>query len=156
MLGREEIEALEAEHQQAPHLRALQKALAREITMQVHSEADYNAAVEASEILFGKGTTEALRNLSEKMFLAVFDGVPRCKMSRATLEAGVGMIDFLSQETGIFASKGEARRALKENSVSVNKEKVNEETPVNTSLLLNNAYILVQKGKKNYYVVQVR
>ena len=156
MLGREEIEALEAEHQQAPHLRALQKALAREITVQVHSEADYNAAVEASEILFGKGTTEALRNLSEKMFLAVFDGVPRCEMSRATLEAGVGMIDFLSQETGIFASKGEARRALKENSVSVNKEKVNEETPVNTSLLLNNAYILVQKGKKNYYVVQVR
>lgn len=156
MLGREEIEALEAEHQQAPHLRALQKALAREITVQVHSEADYNAAVEASEILFGKGTTEALRNLSEKMFLAVFDGVPRCEMGRATLEAGVGMIDFLSQETGIFASKGEARRALKENSVSVNKEKVNEETPVNTSLLLNNAYILVQKGKKNYYVVQVR
>ena len=156
MLGREEIEALEAEHQQAPHLRALQKALAREITVQVHSEADYNAAVEASEILFGKGTTEALRNLSEKMFLAVFDGVPRCEMNRATLEAGVGMIDFLSQETGIFASKGEARRALKENSVSVNKEKVNEETPVNTSLLLNNAYILVQKGKKNYYVVQVR
>ena len=156
MLGREEIEALEAEHQQAPHLRALQKALAREITVQVHSEADYNAAVEASEILFGKGTTEALRNLSEKMFLAVFDGVPRCEMSRAALAAGVGMIDFLSQETGIFASKGEARRALKENSVSINKEKVTEETPVNTALLLNDAYILVQKGKKNYYVVQVR
>ncbi len=156
LLSREEIEALEAEHRQAPHLRALQKALAREITVQVHSEADYNAAVEASEILFGKGTTEALKHLSEKMFLSVFDGVPRCDMNRTTLDAGVGMIEFLSKDTGIFASKGEARRALKENSVSVNKQKVNEETPVDPSLLLNGAYILVQKGKKNYYVVQVR
>jgi tyrosyl-tRNA synthetase len=155
LFTRQEIEALELEHEQAPHLRALQKALARDLTLRVHGDDEYKQAVEASEILFGKGTTETLRHLDEKTLLSVFEGVPQSEISRAELEAGIGMVDFLSEKIGIFPSKGEARRMLKDGGVQVNKEKAQEETIVTPSFLLNNHYILAQKGKKNYFLVKV-
>ena len=155
LFSQQEIEALELEHEQAPHLRALQKAIARDLTLRVHGEAEYNQAVEASEILFGKGTTETLRQLHEKTLLGVFEGVPQCEISRTELEAGISMVDFLSEKTGIFPSKGEARRMLKDGGVQVNKEKALEEMTLTPSFLLNNKYILAQKGKKNYYLVKI-
>jgi len=155
LFNQEEIATLELEHEQAPHLRALQKALARDLTLRVHGEAEYNQAIEASGILFGKGTTETLRQLDEKTLLGVFEGVPQSEISRAELEAGIGMVDFLSEKTGIFPSKGEARRMLKDGGVQVNKEKALEESTVTSAYLLNNSYILAQKGKKNYFLVKV-
>jgi len=150
-----EIEALELEHEQAPHLRALQKALAKDLTLRVHGQAEYDQAVQASDILFGKGTTETLRMLDEKTLLGVFEGVPQSEISRIELEAGIGMVDFLSEKTGIFPSKGEARRMLKDGGVQVNKEKALEEATITPAYLLNNKYILAQKGKKNYFLVKV-
>jgi tyrosyl-tRNA synthetase len=155
LFNKEEISTLELEHEQAPHLRALQKALARDLTLRVHGEAEYNQAVQASEILFGKGTTETLRLLDEKTLLGVFEGVPQSEISRTELEAGIGMVDFLSEKTGIFPSKGEARRMLKDGGVQVNKEKALEEMTVTSAHLLNNNYILAQKGKKNYFLIKV-
>ncbi len=154
LFSRAELEVLEQEHEQAPHLRALQKALAKDLTIRVHGEAEYNQAVEASEILFGKGTTETLRQLDEKTLLSVFEGVPQSEISRTELEAGIGMVDFLSEKTGIFPSKGEARRMLKDGGVQVNKEKAQEDITVTVSHLLNDRYILAQKGKKNYFLVK--
>jgi len=154
LFTRQEIEALEQEHEQAPHLRALQKALAKELTLRVHGEAEYLQAVQASEILFGKGTTETLRQLDEKTLLGVFEGVPQSEINRTELEAGIGMVDFLSEKTGIFSSKGEVRRMLKDGGVQLNKEKAIEDTIVTPAFLLNNNYILVQKGKKNYFLVK--
>ncbi len=154
LFSRHEIEALEQEHDQAPHLRALQKALARDLTLRIHGEAEYDQAVQASEILFGKGTTVTLRQLDEKTLLGVFEGVPQSEISRNELETGIGMVDFLSEKTGIFPSKGEARRMLKDGGVQVNKEKALEETIVTPAFLLNNRYILAQKGKKNYFLVK--
>ncbi len=153
LFSRQEIEALEVEHAQAPHLRALQKALAMDLTLRVHGQAEYDQAVEASGILFGKGTTETLRQLDEKTLLGVFDGVPQSEISLTELEAGIGMVDFLSEKTGIFPSKGEARRMLKDGGVQVNKEKAIEESTITSAHLLNKRYILVQKGKKNYFLV---
>jgi tyrosyl-tRNA synthetase len=155
LFSQEEIAALEQEHEQAPHLRAMQKALARDLTLRVHGEAEYEQAVQASEILFGKGTTETLRQLDEKTLLGVFEGVPQSEISRAELEAGIGMVDFLSEKTGIFPSKGEARRMLKDGGVQVNKEKALEDSTITSAYLLNNKYILAQKGKKNYFLVKV-
>ncbi len=155
LYSKEEIEAMEKEHEAAPHLRILQKALAKDLTVRVHSQADYDAAVSASEILFGKGTAEGLANLSEKMFLAVFDGVPQVEVPRDLIANGVGVVDFLTDNTNIFPSKGEARRMLKDNGVSINKNKVNDSCTVNSDMLLNDKYILVQKGKKNYFIVKV-
>jgi tyrosyl-tRNA synthetase len=154
LFGKSEIEAMEQEQEQAPHLRVLQKALAKDLTLRVHGQAEYDQAVQASEILFGKGTTETLRQLDEKTLLGVFEGVPQSEISRAELGEGIGMVDFLSEKTGIFASKGEARRMLKEGGVQVNKEKAVEEASVDASYLLNGQYILVQKGKKNYFLVK--
>jgi tyrosyl-tRNA synthetase len=154
LFSQKEIEALEAEHELAPHLRALQKALAKDLTLQVHGQSEYDQAVEASEILFGKGTTETLRQLDEKTLLGVFEGVPQSEISREELEAGIGMVDFLSEKTGIFPSKGEARRMLKDGGVQVNKEKAAEEMTITSAYLLNNSYILAQKGKKNYFLVK--
>ena len=156
MMGKEEIEALEKEHAQAPHLRLLQKALAKDLTIRVHSQKDYETAVEASEILFGKSTTESLRKLDTETFLSVFEGVPCSEVESAEFDGNTSLIDLLSDKTGIFASKSEVRRALKENSLSVNKEKATEQTPVNRDMLLNGAYVLVQKGKKNYFLIHVR
>jgi tyrosyl-tRNA synthetase len=155
LFSHQEIADLELEHEQAPHLRALQKALARDLTLRVHGETEYNQAVQASEILFGKGTTETLRKLDEKTLLGVFEGVPQSEILRAELEAGIGMVDFLSEKTGIFTSKGEARRMLKGGGVQVNKEKALEEMTVDAGHLLNNTYILAQKGKKDYFLVKV-
>lgn len=154
-LEKEEIEALIEEHNKAPHLRVLQKALAKDITIRVHSEADYQAAVEASEILFGRGTTEMLSRLDEATLLSVFEGVPQFKIARTELEQGIPVADFLAVHTQIFPSKGEARRMMKDGGVSINKNRINEETILNTSFLLQGRYILVQKGKKNYYLVIV-
>ncbi len=155
LFSRDDIDNLINQHREAPHLRILQKALARDVTVRVHSEEDYNAAVEASSILFGKGTTDTLRNLSESMLLSVFEGVPQSEVSKSELEKGIGIVDFLTENTKIFSSKGEARRMLKDNGVAVNKEKIREMFEVNTGLLLNGKYLLVQKGKKNYFLVKV-
>jgi tyrosyl-tRNA synthetase len=153
MFSKDEIESLEKQHNEAPHLRVLQKALAKDMCIRVHSEEDYNAAIEASEILFGKGTTETLKRMSEDTLLSVFEGVPQCEVLKTDIEAGVNIVDFVSEKTGIFPSKGEARRMLKDNGVSVNKEKVTEATIITMDLLLNHKYLIVQKGKKNYYLV---
>ncbi|MFZ4401342.1 MAG: tyrosine--tRNA ligase [Bacteroidales bacterium] len=153
MFSKEEIEALEIQHNEAPHLRVLQKALAKDLSIRVHSEEDYNAAIEASEILFGKGTTDTLKRMSEDTLLSVFEGVPQCEVSKTDIENGINIVDFVSEKTGIFPSKGEARRMLKDNGVSVNKEKVSEATMITADLLLNQKYLIVQKGKKNYYLI---
>jgi len=155
LLSKEEIEELTKQHNETPHLRILQKALAKDVTTRVHSEEDYNAATEASQILFGKGTTETLKKLSEEILLSVFEGVPQSEVNRTDIEAGVGIIDFLAEKTNIFNSKGEARRMLKDNGVSVNKEKVKDDFQIGTKDLLNDKYILIQKGKKNYFLVKV-
>jgi tyrosyl-tRNA synthetase len=155
LLDKAEIEDLIKQHDEAPHLRILQKSLAKDITVRVHSEEDYNSAVEASEILFGKGTTENLRKLDENTFLSVFEGVPQSEISSGGLNEGIDIVDFLSEKTGIFPSKSEARRSLKENAISVNKEKVRESSQISAQNLLNNKYVLIQKGKKNYYIVRI-
>ncbi|MEE4256478.1 MAG: tyrosine--tRNA ligase [Bacteroidales bacterium] len=152
--SKEQIEALEKEHAEAPHLRPLQKALAEELTVRVHSREDYDAAVEASQILFGKGTTETLRKLSEDMLLSVFEGVPQSEVPESVVTKGTGILEFLAESTSIFASKGEARRMIKDNAVSVNKEKVGDDFVVSEKDLLNSKYILIQKGKKNYFLVR--
>ena len=156
LFTKEEIESLETAHAAAPHLRTLQKALAKDITIRVHSEADYNAAVEASEILFGKGTAEGLQKLSEEDFLSVFEGVEQFAVSGQEVEAGINIVELITEKTKIFPSKGEARKMIQGGGVSVNKTKVeNAEMSVNAEQLINNKYMLVQKGKKNYYVIKV-
>lgn len=148
----EAIRSLIAEHRQAPHLRLLQKALAEEMTMMVHSSEDLEFAQKASEILFSNSALDALKSLSERQLLEVMDGVPQVEapMSLLSQEGGAGLIDFLA-EYGIYASKGEARKAIQGNAVSINKEKVSGvEARIDTSLLLNGKYLLLQKGKSNY------
>lgn len=151
-----EIDALIAEHGEAPHLRKLQKTLAKEITCLIHGVENYEAALEASQILFGNATSETLKKIDEDTFLAVFEGVPQYEISAADLKAGIAIVDFLADKTAIMASKGEARRALKANGISINKEKVNEETVLNESHLIDGKYILAQSGKKNYFLVTVK
>ena len=153
-LSREEIEALIKEHDAAPHLRVLQKRLAKEVTCMVHSEADYNAAVEASNILFGNATADALRALDEETFLQVFEGVERYEISLDELKAGIAPLDLLAEKTNIFPSKGEARKMIQANGFSMNKEKLTDPaSPITDASLLNGKYLLFQKGKKNYYLV---
>jgi tyrosyl-tRNA synthetase len=156
LFKKEEIEAMESEHNKAPHLRLLQKALAKDITIRVHSEEDYNTAVDASEILFGKSTTDMLKKLDEDTLLSVFEGVPMSDISKNDISQGIPVIDFISEKTNITASKSEARRMLKEGSISINKAKVDENYSVSENNLLNKMYILVQKGKKNYYLVKAQ
>ena len=151
---KEEIEEMERQHDAEPHLRILQKALAKDLTVRVHSQEDYDAAVNASEILFGKGTAENLASLSEEMFLSVFEGVPQFEVPTSVLDETCGVVDFLAKHTQVFNSNGEARRMLKDNGVSINKTKVKEDKTVTKDDLLNGKYILVQKGKKNYYIVK--
>jgi tyrosyl-tRNA synthetase len=152
--GQEEIEQLEKEHAEAPHLRVLQKALAEDITIRVHSKEDLENAIKASEILFGNATAENLKGLSERDLLSVFEGVPQAEMSLNQLKEGIEVVDF-SVEVNAFASKGEARRMIQNNGVSINKEKVNLEKKVSEGDLILNKYILLQKGKKNYYLIHV-
>lgn len=154
-LSREEIENLVAEHGKAPHLRILQKRLADETTVMVHSQNDLGNAVRASDILFGKSTSEDLRKLDEKTFLDVFEGVPQAEISRSELKVGLDMIGALAAKTGFLGSNGEARRELKQNSISVNKEKVKEDYLITTSDLINDKFVLLQRGKKNYFVLVV-
>ncbi|MBR4804705.1 MAG: tyrosine--tRNA ligase [Bacteroidales bacterium] len=156
LLSKEEIEALEAEHAQAPHLRVLQKALAKDITVRVHSQKDYEQAVAASEILFGKGTTEQLQQLDKDTIASVFEGVPQFTIAKSKVEAGIDGVDLLAVETNVFASKGEIKRALKENSISINKAKISEGYNVTANDILAGSYIVVQKGKKNYYLILVQ
>lgn len=153
-IGREECEALIAEHRAAPHLRLLQKRLAQEITVMVHSEEEYKKAVEASEILFGKSTSEALRRLDEATLLDVFEGVPTFEVPISEIKSGIGILDLLAERTSVFSSKGEARKTLLANGVSINKEKVQGmDVTVDANSLLDSRYILIQKGKKNYFLV---
>jgi tyrosyl-tRNA synthetase len=156
LYGKEEIEAKVSEHLTAPHLRVLQKALAKDITIRVHSETDYESALEASEILFGKGTAEALHKLDEETLLSVFEGVPQFDISLEELQQGVGIVELVAEKTAIFPSKGEARRMLKDGGVQVNKAKVGEDFVANQANLLSDKYLLVQKGKKNYYLLIAR
>ena len=152
-----EIDALIVEHHDAPHLRKLQKVLAREITCLIHSPEAYEAAVEASQILFGNATSDALKRLDEDTLLAVFEGVPQYDILRSDLEAGISIVDLLADKTSIMSSKGEARRALKSNAISLNKEKVtDQELIVNAEYLIDDKFILLQSGKKNYFLLNVK
>ncbi|HET7819386.1 MAG TPA: tyrosine--tRNA ligase [Bacteroidia bacterium] len=156
LFTKEEIEALEQKHNEAPHLRLLQKQLAKDITCRVHSENDYNAAVEASEILFGEGTTEALKKLNEEDILAAFEGVPQVDIPKADLDSGINIVEFFSEKTKIFPSKGEARKMIQQGGVAINKEKLSDIQAVITSAgLLNGKYLLAQKGKKNYFLIKL-
>jgi len=152
-LRKEETEELITRHREAPHQRELQKTLAREMTIMAHSEEEYNVAVEASGILFGKATAEKLKQLPEKTLLDVFEGVPQFTVSRETVQNGVPVVDLLAEHTQVFASKGEARRMLKDNGVSINKEKVKPDYTLDKKDIIAGKYILAQKGKKNYFLV---
>ena len=153
-LDKETIDALIAQHDEAPNMRILQKRLAKEITVMVHSRSEYEAAVEASQILFGNATSDALRKLDEKTFLAVFDGVPTYNVAKAKFSEGINVLDLLAGETDIFPSKGELKRTIKGNGMSINKEKYSDEAGIiNADSLINGKYLLVQKGKKNYFLV---
>jgi len=155
LMSQNEILSLEQEQKKAPQERAMQKALAKEITVRVHSQQDYLKAIEASEILFGKGTAEMLRQLSEEEFLSVFEGVPQTGISSTELEAGITALDLASVKTGLFSSKGEARRMISQGGLSINKEKITDPAIViNPSFLINGKYILLQKGKKGYFIVK--
>ena len=153
LLSQTEIGKLIAEHDETPHLRVLQKAIAEEVTTRVHSKEDLEMAIKASNILFGKSTAEDLKSLDEDTFLSVFEGIPQFEMSKADL--GLGILDILAEKTQIFASKGEARRMIKSNAVSINKEKITEDVQLSEKDLLNGKYILAQKGKKNYFLIIV-
>tara|TARA_R110000868_G_scaffold125037_2_gene330340 strand:+ start:2589 stop:3884 length:1296 start_codon:yes stop_codon:yes gene_type:complete len=155
-LSKEEIESLIATHKEAPHLRVLQKRLADEITVMVHSQEDLDNAVEASEILFGKSTSESLKKLNEKTFLDIFEGVPQAEIAMSAIEEGLDMIGALAAKTNFLGSNGEARRELKQNSISVNKEKVGEDYTITKEDLINNKFVLLQRGKKNYFVILVK
>lgn len=155
-LKREEIEDLVNTHKEAPHQRALQKKLAEEITVQVHSQNDLDNAIKASAILFGKSTSEDLKALDEGTFLDVFEGVPNAQIQKSELEEGLDMIGALAAKTGFLGSNGEARRELKQNSISVNKEKVGEDYKITLNDLINDKFVLLQRGKKNYFVLVVK
>jgi len=153
--SKDEIEALEAQHAEAPHLRVLQKAIAEDITTRVHGAAALQTAIAASNILFGKSTAEDLRSLSEKDFFAVFEGVPQASVSISDFQSGLSIVEALAAKTGFLSSNGEARRELKANAVSVNKEKVAEDYILSTQDLINDRYVLLGKGKKNNYILRV-
>ncbi|PKA82662.1 tyrosyl-tRNA synthetase [Ulvibacter sp. MAR_2010_11] len=154
-LDQNTIESLVKEHQEAPHLRLLQKRLAEEVTTTVHSEEELEKAIKASEILFGKSTSEDLKTLDANTFLDVFEGVPQAEIAASEIKNGVDIIAALAESTGFLKSNGEARRALKENSISVNKEKVQEGYSIGDSDLINGQFVLLQRGKKNYYIIKV-
>ena len=154
LLQKAEIAELINQHSEAPHLRLLQKRLAEEVTVMVHSREDYEMAVEASQILFGQGTAELLRKLDKETFLAVFEGVPQFKISGKELNAGIKVVDLLAEKTLVFPSKGELRRTIQGNGLSINKDKVTDtELLINADFLIGGKYILIQKGKKNYFLL---
>ena len=156
LLDRVTIEELTEAHSEAPHERILQKRLAEEMTVMVHSREDYEAAVEASQILFGKGTTESLKRMNESTFLSVFEGVPVFDISMEVIGRGVSAADLCAEHSAVFASKGELRRLVQGGGMSINKVRIdNPDMIIGTDMLLNNKYLLVQKGKKNYYLLRV-
>ncbi|MDC1080959.1 tyrosine--tRNA ligase [Flavobacteriaceae bacterium] len=152
-LNLEEIDSLIDEHEQAPHLRVLQNKIATEVTLLVHSKEDLDRAKKASQILFGKSTSEELKSLDKATFLEVFEGVPQAEITRLNLESGIDIIAALAGETSFLKSNGEARRALKENSISVNKTKVNDQYVIDKKDLINDRYVLLQRGKKTYFIL---
>ena len=155
-LSREEIIELIEQHKEAPHIRVLQKKLAEEITVMVHSREDYEMAVEASQILFGNGTAGQLRKLNESTFLSVFEGVPQFTVEKAEIENGINVVDLLADKTPIFPSKGELRRTIQGNGLSINKEKISSpDLIIDNTFLINSRFILAQKGKKNYSLIIV-
>src|SRR5690554_3702030 len=156
LLSKEIVEELIANHQQAPHERLLQKRLAEEVTVMVHSREEYEMAVEASQILFGKGTDEQLKKLDERTFLSVFEGVPQFTVSKSEIKSGVNVVDLLAGKTSVFPSKGELRRTIKGNGLSINKNKISDDNLIiDDSYKIAGKYILTQKGKKNYSIIIV-
>jgi tyrosyl-tRNA synthetase len=148
------IEKLKAEHAEAPHLRLLQRALAEDVTVRVHSQADFEQAVQASEILFGRATTEALQALPEKLLLQIFEGVPMHMVSKGLFAVGVELVNLVTEHSSVFPSKGEARKMIQAGGVSLNKEKITDEKVLLTTFyLLNQKYLLLQKGKKQYFLI---
>lgn len=156
-IEKEEIEDLIVKHREEPHLRILQNRLAKEITCMVHGEEEYEKAMQAAKILFGKATFEELKGIDEDTFLSVFEGVPSFDVSKDEISAGVKAVDFFAEKTSVFSSKGECRKMMKSNGFSVNKEKWNDsEKEISSSDLLNGRYILAQKGKKNYFLITAK
>lgn len=155
-IGREEIEALVKEHLEAPHLRVLQKRLAEEVTTMVHGAENLENAIKASGILFGNSSADDLKQLDAKTFLEVFDGVPQAEITKVDVEAGLPIIEALAGKSGFMPSNGEARRSLQANSIAVNREKVTEEYVITAQDLINDEFILLQKGKKNYFILHVK
>jgi tyrosyl-tRNA synthetase len=156
LIGCDKIDELIAEHNKSPHERILQKRLAEEVTVMVHSREEFDAAVEASQILFGKGTTESLRKMNENTFLSVFEGVPTFDLKMEILSGGPTLTALCTEQTQVFPSKGELRRLVQSGGVSINKVKVeNPDMPVTRDMLLNDKYLLVQKGKKNYFLIRI-
>ena len=153
-LSKEEIESIITEHRAAPHLRLLQKRIAEEVTLLVHSQNDLDNAIKASNILFGRSTSEDLLALDAATFLDVFEGVPQAELSKSTLEDGLDILPALVGESGFLSSNGEARRALKENSIAVNKTKVGADKKLTQADLINSTYILLQRGKKTYFILK--
>ncbi len=156
ILDQKTISEITALHKAAPHERLLQRRLAEEVTVMVHSREDFESAVEASQILFGKGTTESLKRMNENTFLSVFEGVPMFDIKKESISGGVSVSDLCAVNTQIFTSKGELRRLVQGGGLSINREKIEDpDAMLGTDILLNGKYILVQKGKKNYYLVRV-
>lgn len=153
-LDKEEIDTLIAQHSEAPHMRSLQKRLAEEVTVTVHGEEALENAVKASSILFGKSTGDDLKTLDEATFLDIFEGVPQAEVAMSEITEGLDIVAALAEKTGFLKSNGEARRALKENSISINKDKVGEDFVINASELINNKFVLLQRGKKNYFLIR--
>lgn len=154
LMSKDEIDSLISEHEEAPHLRVLQKTLGKDVTIRVHGEDAYNRAISASEILFGKNTADQLKTIEERDLLDIFEGVPQFDVEKSLIDEGAQIIDLLAQKSQVFASNGEARRMIKSNAVSINKLKVGEDKVVGSEDLLNDKYILVQKGKKNYFLLK--
>ncbi len=155
MLSQEKIASLVEEHLKEPHLRLLQKKLAEQITIMVHSQEDLQKAIKASEILFGKSTSEDLKQLDSETILDVFEGVPTAKISKEDMQNGLDMVSALSSKTNFLSSNSEVRRALSQNSISVNKEKVGEDYMITDKDFINGEFVVIQKGKKNYYLIMV-
>lgn len=155
-LDRDTIDSLTEEHKVAPHLRVLQRKLAEEVTVFVHSKVELDKAIQASNILFGNSNSDDLKQLDEITFLEVFDGVPQAEISKVDLKNGIDIVSVLNEKTGFLKSNGEARRALAENSIAVNKEKVGEDFMLGANDLINDQFVLLQRGKKNYFVLRVK
>jgi tyrosyl-tRNA synthetase len=154
-LDKDAVEALVAEHREAPHLRLLQKKIGEEVTVMTHGQEAFDNAIKASQILFGKSTSEDLKSLDEQTFLDIFEGVPQATISKEDIDNGLDMIGALAAKTGFLNSNGEARRALKENAISVNKEKVTDSFMISSSDLIADSYVLLQRGKKNYFLLKI-